>query len=631
MRAFSRVVSAGVVLALVAMMVLAGLFVSAPVARADASSVSWVDYGQITGQPGFGRFAPTVVSDGVSSLYVFYFTTQTATGATNINVTKYSLGTNILGLPTQLFDTQVNDVANLVAHNGGMSGAIDSAGNIYLAWTHVPFGTSPSAIYVSKSSDGGLTWGAAVHASGVSTVAEAFQPSLAVSPAGTIYVAWTQRYGGFFNVTVAQSTNGGTSFTGQTNASGQGAGGFGLFGSLTVDAGGRLYLGYLGYTPGLPLPEHVNLTTSNDGLTWASPKQLTPDSTLALQPTAATDGSGHVHLFWFDYRGLLTTGTLTLWHSMSTNRGATWTAGSPVSQGVTTPNSYPRVSSHGAEVLVSWAASASGQNGMVYIVSADGGLTWSPERFFYNGYTIDSLDFASDQNGTFYAAVTDSSTTYNTVRALVWFGPPSAPVITSVTTVTNSLNVTWAASPEPDVAGYQVYRSTNGVDFTLLATLGAGNRSYVDSGLADGTYWYEVVAVDGLGTTSAPSAPWSGTVGPTLAQLQAEITALQNALNSANANLASIQTQLTALKGQISSLQGNTSALQTQLNNLQNQLNSMQSAQATQTMSYANLAFEVIVVVLLIVVLLNQMRKPKTPQLMMAEPAQAPPKKDDDL
>jgi flagellar capping protein FliD len=628
MRAFSRLVTASVVLALVGMMVLAGLFVAAPGACASHETVSWLYAGTLSSAPGFDRRNPVVVTDGVTDLYVFYFTTQTSSGATNINVTKVSLGTGFMGTPTLVSDEQVNDVTNVVYGAYPMSATIDASGNLYVAWTHIFVPGVGYDLYVSKSADGGVTWLPAVLANAPAAAADDIMPSIVTNAEGTVYVAWTQTWSPFVNVTVSQSTDGGATFTGFTNASGQDNPGYATFPSLSVDAGGRLYLAYLGWNPMMMLDQHVNVTTSDDGLAWTAPTRITPESTLALYPSSGVDAHGRVHLFWFDFRGLLTTGMPTVWQSMSLDRGASWTSGSPISQGLASPSTSfpPATAYHQDEIMVGWGSSA----GLSYLVSADGGLTWTPELSYNPGYTAANPKFGVDQNGTVYAATTYTGGTYDTVEALFWFGPPSAPVITSVSAGTSSLTVSWSAAPEKDVTGYQVYRSTNGVDFSPVASLGAGTTTYQDTSLADGTYWYEVEAVDSFGTPSHPSAARWGTIGPTLASLQQQINQLQADVTSANADLATIQTQLDSVKGQLSNLQGNTSALQDQVNALQDQLNNLQAQQATQTMAYANLAFEIIVVVLLVILLLNQMRKPKSPQIMMAQPAQVESRKPED-
>ena len=208
---------------------------------------------------------------------------------------------------------------------------------------------------------------------------------------------------------------------------------------------------------------------------------------------------------------------------------------------------------------------------------------------------------------------------------------------------TTGLSVSWSRDPEKDVAAYRVWRSSDGGrSYQLLATLGSAATSYLDSGLVNGTYWYSVTALDLAGTSSHPSFPLSGTVGPTTAEmiaaLQAQITALKAQLSDAQANITALQNQLVALQNQLTALQNAQAAndtatraalanLQGQISSLWNQLNqtrqdlaNARAEQATQTMSYVNMALAIIIV-LLVAMLLLQMRRPRNPvQVMSPEP-----------
>ncbi len=93
---------------------------------------------------------------------------------------------------------------------------------------------------------------------------------------------------------------------------------------------------------------------------------------------------------------------------------------------------------------------------------------------------------------------------------------PSAPANLTATPGDATVGLTWDANAEPDLAGYDVYRSTgtpvdvNGTPLngaTLLQT-----TSYMDTGVTNGTtYHYAVVAVDGANNASAPSAEATAT------------------------------------------------------------------------------------------------------------------------
>jgi fibronectin type 3 domain-containing protein len=93
--------------------------------------------------------------------------------------------------------------------------------------------------------------------------------------------------------------------------------------------------------------------------------------------------------------------------------------------------------------------------------------------------------------------------------------PPTAPGSLTATGVPRKVTLGWNASTDAGgIARYNVYRST-----TSGFTPSAGNRiaqptttSYVDNGLAAGTYYYKVTADDSAGNTSAASNEANATV-----------------------------------------------------------------------------------------------------------------------
>ncbi len=118
---------------------------------------------------------------------------------------------------------------------------------------------------------------------------------------------------------------------------------------------------------------------------------------------------------------------------------------------------------------------------------------------------------------------------------------------------------------------------------------------------------------------------------------EANLTAVQNALATALADLSALQAQLAAFESatgtDLTDLQNQLTALQGQLTDLSGQLSTVQTEQATQTMSFVNLGFEILVLVLLLLVLLNVIRRPKMPVPAPAptpapEAPPAPPKEE---
>ena len=59
--------------------------------------------------------------------------------------------------------------------------------------------------------------------------------------------------------------------------------------------------------------------------------------------------------------------------------------------------------------------------------------------------------------------------------------PPAVPVGLKATAQPDSVQLTWAGSAEPDLAGYRVYRSSGGGPFTELTASPIGTPSFIDS------------------------------------------------------------------------------------------------------------------------------------------------------
>jgi hypothetical protein len=86
------------------------------------------------------------------------------------------------------------------------------------------------------------------------------------------------------------------------------------------------------------------------------------------------------------------------------------------------------------------------------------------------------------------------------------------------TTVTHSVYVTWTASASPNIAGYNVYRSTtNGGPYTQLNSGLVTTTYYTDNAVASGqTYYYVTTAVNTSNAQSAYSTQTQATVPATI-------------------------------------------------------------------------------------------------------------------
>jgi len=81
---------------------------------------------------------------------------------------------------------------------------------------------------------------------------------------------------------------------------------------------------------------------------------------------------------------------------------------------------------------------------------------------------------------------------------------PSPPQNLVAAAAASQVSLDWSPNPEPDVAGYHVYRKAGNVWTKINAALIAGNACE-DPNLPNGTYTYRVTALDHTGNESFPS------------------------------------------------------------------------------------------------------------------------------
>jgi hypothetical protein len=92
-----------------------------------------------------------------------------------------------------------------------------------------------------------------------------------------------------------------------------------------------------------------------------------------------------------------------------------------------------------------------------------------------------------------------------TVRDII---APETPGGLAVLPRDNGLEVLWSPSPEPDLAGYRVYRTAPGGQPERVAELATNRASWLDESARPGVpYRYAVTAIDAAGNESAPGEP----------------------------------------------------------------------------------------------------------------------------
>ncbi len=582
---------------------------SAPRARADHETVPWSTATPLVLAP-TEENAPNIVYNGSHGLYAVV-ASYTSTGSANLTFFAESEAAPYASSPV-LYTSQPNDqVGGVGTVSSGQStgSAVDAQGRVYVAWSRASAFTGGAAtdVNVSTSLDHGHTWARMVRASAANDLGQDVNPLVQVGPDGRVWIAYEQVWGSSGNLTVAVSSDHGATFQGHWNATGIPAGFFPEAFDFAIDMHGRLHLAYSACTLANVCP--LAYTWSDDGATWSRPRVLvnasaTGPSKYTFDPSLAIEGST-VNLDWLDSRAT-PTGYVTMYYDRSTDLGATWALPVPISQGLSQPFfTGARLAAFGDTVMSVWGASG----GFAWAVSATGGATWSLEQNQPQSIGLGGPVITADANGTFHVvALGDTTPTNLDLYQLFWDGPPDAPTALAVASpAAQSLRLSWTAPPQGDVVMYDVWTSPDGSTYSLATTVNAPATSWLDTGLANGTFWFKVTAVDATNHVSHDSVPVAGIVGPSL---QDQIDALRQQLASANADLSAIQAQLNALQSELNAVQGNTTTLQGELNVLQGQLDQLRTAQTVTTLLL------IIVVVVLAVqtfLLLRMGRRPKKP------------------
>lgn len=101
----------------------------------------------------------------------------------------------------------------------------------------------------------------------------------------------------------------------------------------------------------------------------------------------------------------------------------------------------------------------------------------------------------------------DSSENAPYVQYIVDRTAPDTPKNLKADAITGAIQITWDMGTENDIDGYQVLRSTDGEDYTVIAD-GLHSVNYWDrSAEKDVTYWYKVAVSDQAGNISAATEP----------------------------------------------------------------------------------------------------------------------------
>ena len=231
---------------------------------------------------------------------------------------------------------------------------------------------------------------------------EGKRPSIAADHKGGLHAAYEAYEGGSKvpDVFYTASTDGGKTWADGVNISK--TPGVSDDPAVACGKGGETVVVWCDTTSGSDSPDIFAVHSADNGKTWSKPGNVSNTPGKSAEPAVAIAPDGTVHVVWAD----TSAGEKhpDVWHSMSTDKGATWSKASNISS---TPgkSAEPAVAcGPKGEVYVTWADTTSGEGSpdVYFTASSDAGKTWSKPTDVSNTPGVSANpDIAADDKGVY--------------------------------------------------------------------------------------------------------------------------------------------------------------------------------------------------------------------------------------
>lgn len=481
------------------------------------------------------------------------------------------------------------------------------AGSIYVAWVDSRnSATTGTDIRVARSDNEGSSFGASTRVSDFTGLNNEDYPRLAIGPSGTVYAVFIDDRDGAFDVYFSSSADRGATWSPNLKLNDASGGGTQIYPKVAVDSADRVFATWSDFSGNLRVLFDMS---ADGGATWGIDKVIGNSPAESWIADLVVGRNDIIHIAWQDRR----TNDAGVYYTRSLDHGATFLVDGRVNWIGATGDPLPRIATTSdGGVLIIWADGPD----VFYTVYRDDGAVFLTMGYVTSGGQ--SYGLGVDPNGNVFAVWSqlDGGASLEVYTGFSDGGPAAVRGLTAVPGgAPGSAVVTWNANTEPDLAGYEVWRTGPDSAFVMVAYVPAPGRTFTDTGLADGRWTYFVLAVDRNGH-QGPSQAASLDIGPTtddrLDQLQTKVDSLQT-------QLGDLQTDVTNLQNQNDGLQSDLDDANANLDRLANQIASTQQL---------NMILLIILIVLGIVSLMFGMRRRKSEPVTAPSyqpPMQAPP------
>ncbi len=224
--------------------------------------------------------------------------------------------------------------------------AVDSADNLNVVW-HVSYSgaTEKKEVYFCRSTDDGVSWRDAENIP--DNLEVACYQDIGIDSSGNLNVVWmTNTSTPVGEIYFSRSTNNGVNWNSPVNISN--LSGTSRVPSIAVDSVGNINVAWSDDSPGNH--EIYFKRSTNNGVFWSSVKKISNSRGDAFDPTIALDSAGNLNVVWFDD----TPGNEDIYFSRSIDNGATWSTPVNISNN-SGLSSWPRIAVYSAgRIYVVW-------------------------------------------------------------------------------------------------------------------------------------------------------------------------------------------------------------------------------------------------------------------------------------